>query len=127
MIITTARLSTVAVDTSLVDQESGEIPIDQLRPGTQPAVCYEYPLPPRLQFESAIVGRDGSFNDRGARLDILVVHTTALKEFLDELDSDLFDMMLRNTEPYASLPPRATARSSFTPERPPSDPRVSRT
>lgn len=88
-IVTTARLFVCNFNSEDIDQKTGEIPYSKVTLEEQPYLLYEYPLP--VHFHSTpsdkiSVIKSGN-KDFGTRMDILVVNSSNLSEFLTKLEN----------------------------------------
>lgn len=87
-IITTAKLYVCKFDPKNINTATGEIPYSKAKIEEQPYLLYEYPLP--VHFQSTPVDKVGVLKsgnkDFGSRMDILVVNSSHLKEFLSKLE-----------------------------------------
>ena len=88
-IVTTARLITCKFDPKDIDEKTGEIPFSNVALEEQPYLLYEYPLP--VHFHSTPLDKVGVIKignkDFGTRMDILVVNSSKLSEFLSKLEN----------------------------------------
>ncbi|HUD44135.1 MAG TPA: hypothetical protein VMR41_01190 [Patescibacteria group bacterium] len=87
-IVTTAKLFTCKFDPKYIDEITGEIPLSKATLEEQPYLLYEYPLP--VHFHSTPLNKVGVLKtgnkDFGTRMDILVVNSSKLPEFLSRLE-----------------------------------------
>lgn len=87
-IVTTAKLFTCKFDPKDIDGEKGEIPFSKVTLEEQPYLLYEYPLP--VHFHSTPLDKIGVLKtgdkEFGTRMDILVVNSSKLTEFLSRLE-----------------------------------------
>jgi hypothetical protein len=87
-IVTTAKLFTCKFDPKDIDKKTGEIPYEKAVLEEQPYLLYEYPLPVHFHLaplDKASVLKTGN-KDFGTRMDILVVNSSKLPEFLSRLE-----------------------------------------
>jgi len=88
-IVTTAKLFTCKFDSKDINEKNGEIPFSRVTLEEQPYLLYEYPLP--VHFHSTPLDKVGVLkagnNDFGTRMDILVVNSAKLPEFLSKLEN----------------------------------------
>lgn len=88
-IVTTAKLLLCNFDVKDIDEKTGEIPFSKATFEEQPYLLYEYPLP--VPFHSTPSDELGVLKtgdkDFGTRMDILVVNSSHLSEFLSKLDN----------------------------------------
>ena len=88
-IVTTAKLFLCKFDSQDIDEKTGEIPFSKASLEEQPYLLYEYPLP--VHFHNAPSDEVGVLKtgnkDFGTRMDILVVNSSHLSEFLSKLDN----------------------------------------
>lgn len=92
VIVTSAHLFTCDFDPKEVDAGSGEIPYDKAKLVEHPYLVFTYPLPRHLQYvsEEAANNLPPSQLEHYTRLQIMVVYSGKLKEFLE--------LILRNAE-----------------------------
>lgn len=87
-VVTTAKLYTCSFEPKDINAKTGEISWDSVKLQEQPYLLYEYPLP--AHFKSVPVDRVGVLKsgnkDFGTRMDILVVNSEKLPEFLQRLE-----------------------------------------
>lgn len=87
-IVTTAKLYTCDFDPKDISAVTGEIPWNSVKLTEQPYLLYEYPLP--AHFKSIPADRvsvlKSGYKDFGTRMDILVVNSEKLPEFLQKLE-----------------------------------------
>lgn len=89
IIVTTAKLFLCKFDPKDIDQTTGEIPLDKATLEEQPYLLYEYPLPVPFHSTPAdkvAVLKSGN-KDFGTRMDILVVNSEKLTDFLSRLEA----------------------------------------
>ncbi|OGG31526.1 hypothetical protein A3A63_01080 [Candidatus Gottesmanbacteria bacterium RIFCSPLOWO2_01_FULL_46_9] len=88
-IVTTAKLYVCKFDPKDVDEKTGEIPFSKATLEEQPYLLYEYPLP--VHFHSEPLDKVGVIKtgnrEFGTRMDIIVVNSSKLSEFLLKLES----------------------------------------
>lgn len=87
-IVTTAKLFTCKFDPKDIDEKTGEIPYSKAKLEEQPYLLYEYPLPVPFHstpFDKVGVLKTGN-KDFGTRMDIIVVNSSKLSEFLSKLE-----------------------------------------
>jgi len=88
VILTTAKLFVCRFETKDIDQNTGEIPFSKAKLEEEPYLLYEYPLP--VHFHSTPLDKVGVLKtgnkDFGTRMDILVVNSSKLSEFLSRLE-----------------------------------------
>jgi hypothetical protein len=88
VILTTAELFVCRFETKDIDQNTGEIPFSKASLEEQPYLLYEYPLPVHFHsppLDKVAVLKTGNY-DFGTRMDILVVNSSKLPEFLSKLE-----------------------------------------
>jgi len=87
-IVTTAKLFTCKFNSKDIDEKTGEIPFSKVTLEEQPYLLYEYPLP--VHFHSTPIDKVGVLKtgnkEFGTRMDILVVNSSKLSEFLSKLE-----------------------------------------
>lgn len=88
-IVTTAKLFLCNFRSEDINKETGEIPFSKARLEEQPYLLYEYPLP--VPFHTSPADEVSVLNtgnkDFGTRMDILVVNSSHLSEFLLRLQN----------------------------------------
>lgn len=88
VILTTAKLFVCKFEIKEIDQKTGEIPFSKASLEEQPYLLYEYPLPVHFHsspLDKAAVLKAG-VQEFGTRMDILVVNSSKLTEFLSLLE-----------------------------------------
>ncbi|MEK7571243.1 MAG: hypothetical protein AAB553_03125 [Patescibacteria group bacterium] len=88
-IVTTAKLFLCKFNSQDIDEKTGEIPFSKATLEEQPYLLYEYPLPAHFHSTPADeidVLKTGN-KDFGTRMDILVVNSSKLSEFLALLEN----------------------------------------
>lgn len=87
-IVTTAKLFTCKFNPKDIDEKTGEIPYAEASLEEQPYLLYEYPLPVPFHttpLDKVSVLKTGN-KDFGTRMDILIVNSSKLSEFLSKLE-----------------------------------------
>lgn len=88
IIVTTAKLFICKFNPENIDGRTGEIPFSEVILEEQPYLLYEYPLPVHFHstpLDKVSVLKTGN-KDFGTRMDILVVNSSKLSEFLSKLE-----------------------------------------